>query len=116
MSDSTFEPTNDYFKVELTDSVNNPGGFIGALDPEDGVREGTVIGISDEMAFFGFNTYMFDKSLMDQDILKKLYDHYKSFLGKRVCWPERSEAGALMPEGDKKYAYIKMSAVMAREK
>ena len=102
---------NDYFLVEL----QADGPWAGQKDPEEGVRRGKVIGISDFLTFFGFNTFMFDKSLMDEELLTRLYDKYKQLVGKVVWWPERSETGALVNYNNKQYVFLKWSAIMAVE-
>lgn len=105
-------PVNDYFKVEIED---NPGGFIGGPQAEEGIRSGKVVGISHDMPFFGFNTFMFDKSLMDEQLLANIHARYRKYVGKRVFWPERSETGAVINHEGKQYAFLKMSAIMAVE-
>lgn len=108
-------PVNDYFKVKVGGTVSNPMNLSGLPSVEEGIREGIVVAISEEMTFFGFNTYMFDKSLMDIDLLKDIHKHYSQFVGRKVYWPERSETGAVISDGDEDYAFVKMSAIMAVE-
>lgn len=112
---SKLVPTNDFFMIEVGQKV--PGiDLVGGLNPDDGIREGIVISISEKPIFFGANTYMFDKSLADTELLQKIYDHYKNFVGKKVYWPERSESGAVIEHGDKTYAFVKWSSIMSVEK
>ena len=103
-------PANDYFMVEIE---QNQYGFTGGKKIEEGVETGRVVAISDKMAFFGFNTYMFDSSLMNGSLLTDIYDHYKSFVGKKVWWPALSERGAVIEADGKVYAMVKMSAISA---
>lgn len=108
------QPVGDVFQIEVGENV--PGiNLVGGKDPDEGIREGVVVGISDQLAFFGFVTFMFDSSLMNKEVLSELYDHYKQYLGKRVYWPERSESGTVIKYEDKQYAFVKWSAVMAVE-
>lgn len=110
----TIKPVGDVFQIEVGENV--PGlNLIGGIDPNEGVREGVVVGISDQLAFFGFVTFMFDSSLMNKELLQSLYDHYKQYLGKKVFWPERSESGTVIKYGDKQYAFVKWSAIMGYE-
>lgn len=110
---SKFRAVNDYFLVEVE---KNEQGFVDSVDVKaEGVMSGKVISISDEMTYFGFNSFMFDKSLMDKELLAGIHDHYKKFLGKKVWWPLRTESGAIVSEGGKEYVFIKMSAIMAVE-
>jgi hypothetical protein len=101
--------------VEVGSKVDNPFGFVGGPNTEDGIRTGKVVSISDQMTYFGFHTFMFDSSLVNEDILKKVHDHYAQYVGKIVYWPERSESGTIIKDGDTEYAFIKMSSVMAVE-
>lgn len=101
--------------VEVGSKVDNPFGFVGGASTEDGVRCGKVVSISEQMAFFGFHTYMFDNSLMNVDLLKEIHDLYSKYVGKTVYWPERSESGTIIKDGDSEYAFIKMSSIMAVE-
>lgn len=105
-------PVNDYFMVELGSKDDQ---WAGAPSVEEGVRSGVVVDISDSMTFFGFNTFMFDSSLMDIELLVSIHDHYKTYVGKRVYWPERSETGAVIHYDGKDYAFLKMSAIMSVE-
>lgn len=101
-------PTNDFFKVRIESS-----DWAGAPNAEEGVREGIVEAISEKATYYGMNTYAFDSSLMNEELLKDVYEHYKTYVGKKVYWPERSESGALIVEGQTTYAFIKWSSVMA---
>lgn len=108
-------PINDHFQIEVMGKAENPMGLVGVASAEEGIRFGTIIAISDFWTFFGFNTYMFDKSLMDTELLQKIYDKYKTLVGKKVYWPERSESGTAIQYKDKEYVFLKWSALMAVE-
>jgi co-chaperonin GroES (HSP10) len=106
-------PVNDYFMVEIE---QNPGGFVDTLDVnQEGIMEGKIISISDSMTFFGFNSFMFDKSLNDKELLKDLHNHYSKWVGKKVYWPLRTESGAVIKTDGKEYVFLKMTAIMAVE-
>lgn len=105
-------PINDWFMVELE---KNPHNFVGGKSAEEGVRSGTVVDISKDMPFFGFNTFMFDSSLMNEQMLANLHKHYRTYVGKKVYWPELSESGTVIQHEGKEYAFVKMSALMAVE-
>lgn len=109
----SLKPVNDYFMVEIE---RNPQGFVDTLDVnQEGIMEGRVISISDEMTFFGFNSFMFDKSLMDKELLKQLHDHYAQYVGKKVYWPLRTETGSVIKVEGSQYVFLKMTAIMAVE-
>jgi hypothetical protein len=116
---SKLTPVGDIFMIEVgslgTASEDNPMGLVGSHDPDEGVRGGRVVAVSDELAFFGFVTFMFDNSLMNKELLGELYDHFKKYLGKKVYWPERSESGTVLEHEGKQYAFVKWSAIMAVE-
>lgn len=107
-------PVGDNFMVEVG-SEENPLGLTGGANPDDGIREGRVVAVSDEIKFFGYVTFFFEKSLGDTELLKDLYAHYKKYLGKKVYWPERTESGTIIKHGEKQYAFIKWSSIMAVE-
>lgn len=109
----SLSPINDYFMVEIE---RDPQGFVDTLDVnQEGIMEGRIIAISDEMTFFGFNSFMFDKSLGDAPLLKKLHDHYSKYVGKKVYWPLRTESGSVIKVDNKQYVFLKMTAIMAVE-
>lgn len=113
-----FDPIGDVFKIEVG-STDNPLDMIGGENPDEGVRIGRVvaIGARESVNFFGFATYMFDKSLVDDAILDRLYAHYSKYIGKMVKWPQLCESGTLHQGSDgKKYVYVKWSAVDGVEK
>lgn len=93
----------------------NPHHFVGGKAAEEGIRSGKVAAISDDMPFFGFNTFFFEKSLMDEQLLAKLHQRYRKYVGKRVHWPQLSESGTVIQIDDKEYAFVKMTALMAVE-
>lgn len=117
---SNLVPLNDYFLVEVEGAnaeVNFGGsGLVDDLNlDEEGVRQGIVKEISEFYTFYGMSTYAFDKSLMDEDLLKKIHDKYKVLIGKRVFWPARTEMGTALKHGDKQYVFLKWTSVMAVE-
>ncbi len=112
---SSLVPINDHFMIEVLGKQENPLGLVGVQNADEGIRFGTIIAISDFLSFFGFNTYMFDSSLMDEDLLKAIYDKYKVLVGKKVFWPERSESGTAVQYDGKEYVFLKWSALMAVE-
>lgn len=112
---SKIMPVGDNFQIEVGGTDGNPLGLSGGADPEQGIREGVVVGISDQLAFFGYVTFFFEKSLGDKELLKELYDHYKQYVGKKVYWPERTESGTIIKDGDKQYAFVKWASIMAVE-
>ncbi len=109
------KPVSDYFMISVRSKEDNPLGLVGTPDVEEGVREGTVVALGDLSLFFGYNTFAYDSSLGNDELLNKIKDHYESYVGKRVYWPERSESGAVIEYDGNSYAFVKCSAVMAVE-
>lgn len=105
-------PLNDYFMVEIEKNVH---GFVGGKGADEGIRSGRIADISKDMTFFGFNTFMFDKSLMDEQLLANIHKRYRKYVGKKVWWPELSESGTVLDYEGKQYAFVKFSAIMAVE-
>jgi len=99
----------------MVEIEKNPYGFAGGKIISEGIRSGKVVAISDFMTYYGMNTYAFDKSLMDEDLLRQVHDKYKSLVGERVYWPERSESGTDIEYDGKQYVFVKLSSIMGVE-
>lgn len=110
------EVANDHFLIEVLGEYENPLGLAGGQRVEDGVKEGIVVKLGDRPAFFGFNTFFFDSSLMNEEVLKKVTEHYKYYLGRKVWWPKLSESGTDVKIGDKDYVCVKYTAIMLASK
>ena len=110
------EVANDHFLIEVLGENENPLGLAGGQKVEDGVKEGIVIKLGDRPAFFGFNTFFFDSSLMNDELLKRVTEHYSYYIGKRVWWPKLSESGTDVKIGDKDYVCVKYTAIMLASK
>lgn len=101
---------NDYFLIEHIEDQ-----WAGGVDPEEGVRKGRVVDISDFNTYFGSHTFYFDRTVMDEELLKKIHDKYKTLIGKIVYWPQLSESGTIIEYDGKKYIFMKWASVMAYE-
>lgn len=112
---SKLVPVNDNFLVEVGDTIDNPQGFVGGNDVEEGVRKGRIVAISDFLAYWGSHTYYFDSSAMNEEMLQKVHDKYKEWVGKIVYWPERSESGTAVTVDGKKYVFMKFASIMGVE-
>lgn len=110
------EVANDHFLIEVLGEDQNPLGLAGGQRVEDGVKEGIVIKLGERPSFFGFNTFFFDSSLMNKELLDKVTEHYKYYIGKRVWWPKLSESGTDVKIGDKEYVCVKYTAIMLASK
>lgn len=110
------EVANDHFLIEVLGEYENPLGLSGGRKVEEGVQEGVVVKMGERPAFFGFNTFFFDSSLMDKELLDRVTEHYRYYMGKRVWWSKLSESGSDLKVGDKQYVCVKYTAIIAASK
>lgn len=110
------EVANDHFLIEVLGEQDNPLSMTGGASVEAGVKEGIVVAMGERPSFFGFNTFFFDSSLMNKEVLDKVTEHYRYYIGKKVWWPKLSESGSDMKIGDKDYVCVKYTAIMAATK
>jgi co-chaperonin GroES (HSP10) len=103
-------PINDYLLVEHIEDQ-----WAGGVDPEEGIRQGLVVDISNFLAYWGSHTYYFDSSAMNEEMLQKVHDKYKMLVGKIVYWPQLSESGAIIEHDGKKYIFMKFASIMGFE-
>lgn len=108
------QPVGDVFQIEVGATASGMN-IIGGLNVEEGVRKGKIVAIGDDWQFFGYVTYMFDNSLDNLEMLNKLRNHYKKYVGKTVYWPSRTEAGTDIDYDGKTYVFVKCAGIMAVE-
>lgn len=100
-------PIGDVIKVEIQTDEHGFGGETKSVD------SGIVVAFADKFNFFGFHSFAFEDSFMSEK-LGELYNYYKDkLLGKRVFWTALSERGMVLKEGDKTYALIKITDLIA---
>ena len=82
-------------------------------DPRAGT--GTVIAIPDEqdILYLGSFNWAFDESFLSKDIAKDIRAVMERLKGKRIYWERHADKGLTIEDGDKKYAIIKLSKVIA---
>lgn len=102
------QPLNDYAMIELE---GDKFGFSGG-DDKGSAENGILSSLADKFNYFGFYSFAFEDSFLDEDKLGKLHDYYSALIGKRVYWLALSEKGAIVTTDDKKYAYIKLSSLI----
>lgn len=102
-------PLNDLAKIRLDDQ--DEYGFGGV--PEDKAESGILVEIPD-FSHYGFYSFAFENSLMDDDYKKDLAKYWTQFIGKRVYWLALSEKGAILKEEDgQRYAFVKFTSLIA---
>lgn len=100
-------PLNDWLKVEL-DEVGTFSAQAGDVATTGILRE------VPEFTHYGYYSFAFDNSLMNEDVLEQLIEHWQSMVGKRLYWLALTEKGAILKEEDgKRYAFIKPTSIMA---
>lgn len=101
---------NDLAMVELE---VNEFGFGG--DQKDTAESGILVGLPDEFNYFGMWSFAFESSWMNKEELAKLYNYWKGKIGRKVYWTALSERGNIIESGDKKYAFIKLTSLIAED-
>lgn len=100
-------PINDLCKVEITTSNK-----IMNLS-KDTAENGILLELPDRMFYLGFWSFAFDSSLGNGEVLESIYEYWKGHIGKRVFWTALSEKGNILKEGDKEYAFVKLTSLIA---
>jgi len=101
-------PLQDYAKIQLED--------VGPLSAKvgDTATDGILIDLPDMLTHYGFYSFAFESSLLNADVLQRLMDYWKKYIGKRVYWLALSEKGAILQEEDgTRFAYVKLTSLMA---
>lgn len=99
-------PVNDKIKVEI--SANKYGFGKGSIGAESGV----VVAVPDQLIYFGFHSFSFEKSLADEETLAKVLAFYKKLEGKTVFWESLQDRGRRFKEGEQEYVILNMSDVI----
>lgn len=101
-------PLNDYCKIQLDahDPLSAKAG--------DSATSGILVELPKQLTHFGFYSFAFEDSFMNEEKLAALLNHWKQFTGKRVFWLALAEKGAILKEEDgTSYAYVKLTSLMA---
>jgi hypothetical protein len=99
-------PLNDWLKIELEDA--------GPLSARAGdiATSGILVEVP-EFTHYGYYSFAFENSLMNDDILEQLIEHWQSLKGKRLYWLALSEKGAILKEeAGKRFAFVKPTSIM----
>lgn len=101
---------NDLAKIKLeTDEY----GF-GGKDKET-AESGILVALPDKFNYFGMWSFAFEVSWMDEEKLGKLYDYWQSKIGQRVFWTALSERGNIIEKDNEKFAFIKLTSLIAED-
>lgn len=109
-------PINDMLLVEIG-GTKKIGGLEHMVQSQqnEGYDSGIVISVSEFMTYFGFQTYAFDSSMMNSEVLETVRNKYAELVGKKVYWPKMSERGMTFKEDGHEYALLKMSSLIGVE-
>lgn len=104
-------PLNDLCKIQL-DNIDE-FGFAGGED--SGTAEsGILVELPEKLTHFGFWSFAFENSFMNEKDLDKLRKFWEKRLGHRVYWTALSEKGNIIKSPDgQRYAYIKFTSLIA---
>lgn len=101
---------NDLCKVQLKIDKFNFGGT-----EKETAENGILVALPDKFNFFGFWSFAFEDSFMNQEELDKLYEYWKSKIGRRVYWTALSERGNIIEKNGEKFAFIKLTSLIAED-
>ncbi len=104
------EAINDLCKVELeTDEF----GF--SAQAKETAECGILVGLPDKFNFFGFWSFAFENSFMSRKDLDEIYEYWQGKVGRKVFWTALSERGNIIESEGKKYAFIKLTSLIAED-
>lgn len=105
------KPVHDLVMVELEES--NPYGYDGSEDKP--TERGILRQLPDKAAYLGFNSFAFEDSLGNGEFLVELWDTWRGSIGHMVYWSEYSERGSVVEYEGKRYAFIKLTSLIAED-
>lgn len=102
------KPLNDIAMVKL--ETKRFGGT-----EKDTAESGILIALPGVMPHYGFWSFAFENSLGNEQVLKDLYDYWKTKIGRKVFWTALSERGNIIEKDGEKYAFIKLTSLIAED-
>lgn len=100
-------PFNDKIKVAVS---SNEFGF---GDKSIGVEKGIVVEVPNKLAYFGFHSFAFEKSLGDTDLSKALLKFYGELKGKLVFWESLQDRGRRFKVNGEEFVFLNMTDIIA---
>ncbi len=99
-------PQGDWLKIKL----EAEGAF--SAKAGDAASSGILAEVP-EFTHYGYYSFGFENSLMNNDLLEELIEHWESLKGKRLYWLSLSEKGAIMEEpSGERFAFVKPTSIM----
>lgn len=88
-------------------------GFGG--DKKETAESGILTQLPDKFNYFGFWSFAFERSWMNEEKLAKLYEYWETKIGKKVFWTALSERGNIIEKDGYKWAFIKLTSLIAED-
>lgn len=104
------KPLNDLAQIEIE---SDEFGFGNAQ--KETAESGILTALPDKFNYFGMWSFAFEQSFMSRKELDELYKYWESKLGKKVFWTALSERGNIIEKDGKKYAFIKLTSLIAED-
>ncbi len=82
---------------------------------KDTAEYGILVSLPDKFNYFGMWSFAFENSFMSHDNLEKLYDYWKAKIGRKVYWTALSERGNIIETDGKRYAFVKLTSLIAED-
>ncbi len=102
-------PLNDLAMIKL-----ETGEFF-STNGKDTAESGILVALPDKFNYFGFWSFAFENSWMNEEKLAELYSYWETKIGKRVFWTALSERGNIIEKDDEKYAFVKLTSLIAED-
>ncbi len=103
-------PLNDLAKIKIeTDEYGFGGG------EKETAESGILIALPDKFNYFGFWSFAFENSFMSRKELDELYKYWESKIGRKVFWTALSERGNILEKDREKFAFIKLTSLIAED-
>lgn len=81
---------------------------------KDTAESGILISLPD-FTHYGFWSFAFDNSIMNDDLARQLIEYWRTYIGKKVFWTALSERGNIIEKNGEKYAFIKFTSLIASD-
>lgn len=101
---------NDLAKIKIDKDDYGFGGT-----EKETAESGILTSLPDKFNFFGFWSFAFESSFMSRKELDELYEYWKSKIGRKVYWTALSERGNIIEDDEGKWAFIKLTSLIAED-
>lgn len=104
------KPVNDLAMIKLKSEevFNDP-------NEKETAESGILVALPDKFDFFGYWSFAFENSFMNEEKLSELYTRWKKHIGKKVFWTALAERGNIIRNDDGRWAFIKLTSLIAED-